>query len=516
MANQLQLRKGSATPIAATTVITDALQAEPFFNTTDGGLYVAKSTGSAGFAFIGGGDTIAPNTSSSGAELKLRDGGASDYVSIRGASAMTATYSVVMPSAIGSPTTFLELNSVVTGEVKEISAITAGGSGYTNGPASNVGITGGTGTGLTVDIIVSSGAVVAAYINNPGSGYTAADTITISGGTGATFTVNKVGDSAVLAWGTPPGGFSNFTVGDGTTTDTINSGDALTITGGDGITSTLDNTTATAPEFTLDLDIDGMTDIGSALADADLIAVDDGGAGTNRKAAVTRVADYTFSKVSGDITIAAGGAATIAANSVALGADTTGNYVEDVTAGNGLTKTSSVGEGQTVDLAVGAGEGIAVTASAVQLKNAANLTGNTILKWNNTNTQLDNSSITDDGTDVTITGNTNLIITGNLTVSGTTTTVNTQDVLVEDQNIVLGNVGTPSNSTASGGGITLNGGTDGDKTIVWVQTTTAWTLSEHLDLANNKEYRMNGTAVLDYDGSGNLILDNVIVDGGSY
>ena len=70
MANQLQLRKGSASPIAAATVITNALEAEPFFNTTDGGLYVAKATGSAGFAFIGGGDTIAPNTSSTGAELK--------------------------------------------------------------------------------------------------------------------------------------------------------------------------------------------------------------------------------------------------------------------------------------------------------------------------------------------------------------------------------------------------------------------------------------------------------------
>ena len=114
-----------------------------------------------------------------------------------------------------------------------------------------------------------------------------------------------------------------------------------------------------------------------------------------------------------------------------------------------------------------------------------------------------------------VTGN-NLTVTGNLTVSGTTTTVNTQNVLVEDQNIVLGNVATPTNATANGGGITLNGGTDGDKTITWVQGTAAWTLSEHLDLAINKEYRMNGTAVLDYDGSGNLILDNVIVDGGTY
>ena len=60
---------------------------------------------------------------------------------------------------------------------------------------------------------------------------------------------------------------------------------------------------------------------------------------------------------------------------------------------------------------------------------------------------------------------------------------------------------------------TLLGATN--KTITWVQTTAAWTLSEHLDLANTKEYRMNGTAVLAYSGT-DLILDNVIVDGGTY
>ena len=65
---------------------------------------------------------------------------------------------------------------------------------------------------------------------------------------------------------------------------------------------------------------------------------------------------------------------TVAANSVALGTDTTGNYVEDVTAGAGLTKTSTASEGQTVDLAVGAGTGITVNADDVEAKNAAGLT----------------------------------------------------------------------------------------------------------------------------------------------
>lgn len=106
-----------------------------------------------------------------------------------------------------------------------------------------------------------------------------------------------------------------------------------------------------------------------------------------------------------------------------------------------------------------------------------------------------------------------LTIGGNLTVNGTTTTINTQEVLVEDKNIVLGNVTTPTDVTADGGGITLLGATN--KTINWVDATDAWTLSEHVNIAATKEYRMNGTAVLAYNGA-TRILDNVEIDGGTF
>ena len=42
----------------------------------------------------------------------------------------------------------------------------------------------------------------------------------------------------------------------------------------------------------VDLDIDGATDIGANLADADLFIVDDGAGGTNRKLAASRIATY--------------------------------------------------------------------------------------------------------------------------------------------------------------------------------------------------------------------------------
>ena len=72
------------------------------------------------------------------------------------------------------------------------------------------------------------------------------------------------------------------------------------------------DTIATANKVSLSaLDIDGATDIGAALADADLFIVDDGAGGTNRKAAASRITDYTFGKVSGDITITSSGVSSI-------------------------------------------------------------------------------------------------------------------------------------------------------------------------------------------------------------
>ena len=48
-----------------------------------------------------------------------------------------------------------------------------------------------------------------------------------------------------------------------------------------------------------DLDIDGGTDIGAALVDADLMIVDDGAGGTNRKATMARLATYMGTKITG-------------------------------------------------------------------------------------------------------------------------------------------------------------------------------------------------------------------------
>ena len=85
-------------------------------------------------------------------------------------------------------------------------------------------------------------------------------------------------------------------------------------------------------------------------------------------------------------------------------------------------------------------------------------------------------------------------IKGDLVVEGTTTTINSTTISVDDKNIELGSVDTPTNVTADGGGITLRGTTD--KTLNWVSATSAWTSSEDFNLLTGKAYEINGTAVL--------------------
>jgi hypothetical protein len=87
-----------------------------------------------------------------------------------------------------------------------------------------------------------------------------------------------------------------------------------------------------------------------------------------------------------------------------------------------------------------------------------------------------------------------LTLSGDLTVNGTTTNLNSTNLVIEDKNIVLGDTGTPTDTTADGGGITLKGATD--KTINWVDATDAWTSSEDFNLASGKAYEIAGTSVL--------------------
>jgi hypothetical protein len=87
-----------------------------------------------------------------------------------------------------------------------------------------------------------------------------------------------------------------------------------------------------------------------------------------------------------------------------------------------------------------------------------------------------------------------LTVTGDLTINGTTTTINATTVTVDDKNIELGSVASPTDITADGGGITLKGTTD--KTISWIGSTGYWTSNVNLSAPALVSTVATGTAPL--------------------
>ena len=258
-------------------------------------------------------------------------------------------------------------------------------------------------------------------------------------------------------------------------------------------------------------DIDGATDIGADLVDADLLIVDDGAGGTNRKTALSRIKKYVYSAVSGDATISDTGALTIAATSIE-------NSMLAGSIANDKLSNSTVSYGG-VSLALGASD----ATPAFDLSDATNyptssLSGtitNTQLAGSIANSKLTNSTITvTDGSNSTATalggtitfagtanettvaesGGTvtiglpdnvtlasnlnvgqNLVISGNLTVSGTQTVIDTNTLNVGDNIITLNSdeTGTPSQNA----GIEVERGTGTNVQLRWNETADKWQIT---------------------------------------
>lgn len=152
-----------------------------------------------------------------------------------------------------------------------------------------------------------------------------------------------------------------------------------------------------------------------------------------------------------DITISA----TVQPDSVALGTDTTGDYVASASAGNGISIT-------------GSGEGANLT-----------ITNTGVLSVAGTNNEITVSASAGNVTiglpdNVTVAGD--LVVDGNLTVSGSTTYLNTATLTVED-NIVLLN----SNATGSAvadAGIEVERGDDPNASFFWDESENKWTAND--------------------------------------
>jgi len=157
-----------------------------------------------------------------------------------------------------------------------------------------------------------------------------------------------------------------------------------------------------------------------------------------------------FSDVSGDITIASNGTATIQANSVALGTDTTGDYVQSLGSGTGVTIGSNSGEGSQPTIAVdyGSSANNAVegntTITLTQTAGEIDITGTPAQALGGAPSYTIGLADTISG-DRTFSGDT-ITISNDLVVQGTASFQNTTNLQVADQFILLNSGSTTDNS----------------------------------------------------------------------
>jgi hypothetical protein len=177
------------------------------------------------------------------------------------------------------------------------------------------------------------------------------------------------------------------------------------------------------------------------------------------------------------------------------------------TVSNSALGTTVTGVGTFFTRSFNVGDTITIGGQTVAISAIASDTSMTTAAITNANTNATYTVV--GGTKFSVDANGDVTIAGDLTVNGTTVTVNSTTLTVDDKNIELGSVASPTDTTADGGGITLKGATD--KTFNWVNSTAAWTSSEHINLASGKSIKMNSNTVLSA-----TTLDSVTVDGGTY
>jgi hypothetical protein len=471
---------------------------------------------------------------------------------------------------------------IVSGSVAELAAVSAStgidvdgrvaatsfygdGSNLTNVPAGSINIesfTNGTGIGTaeTTDKLLLSDAGVEKYINvsqlpftnNSGdiTGVTAGDGLTGGGNSGGvTLTVN-VDDSSIetnsdairvkasgitndmlagsIASGKLAGGITNAQLAGSIAASKL----AGSI--GDSKLSTI----STANKVSLAaLDLDGGTDIGADLADADLMIVDDGAGGTNRKATMSRlrtymqdnltfttntdtntqlsqeqVEDFVGGMLDGTETLITVGYDDVNGNIDFVVDNDLANYSNSNSGFLTSVSTANIGDSQVTNAKLAgsianaklANSSITINGSAISLGGSVTtpndntqlsteavqdivggmFTGNTDTRVTTTYddtsgkvsvvvtdmTANDNDDVSvanlktrlaggfgsnavqiGDSTDIVTIGN-NLVVTGDLTVSGTTTTVDTANLNVTDQFINLNDGG-----SAADGGLVVEG-----------------------------------------------------------
>tara|TARA_B100001175_G_scaffold22366_1_gene16769 strand:- start:519 stop:3335 length:2817 start_codon:yes stop_codon:yes gene_type:complete len=323
-----------ATNIVGTLTVTGDIAAD---NVTVNGNTVSTSSGNLTLDSSGGTVAVSDNITVSG------NGSVTGTFDVDGATTLDGL--TVAEGAAFSSTLDVDGATTLDGlTVAEAAAFSAGvtitGALDANGGASidnvQIGVTNNN------EIDTSSGNLV---IDSAGGTTTVDDNLTVSGNLTVNGTTTTINSTTVAI------DDKNFQVATGAADDAAADGAGLTVDSGDGdktwnFEATGDNwgaseninlasgkvlkvnntqilsATALSSAVVVDLasvNIDGGTDIGADIVDADEMLIDDGGGGTNRRSDMSRVKKYIWSSASSDLTASASGVVTLANSGVSAG-----------------------------------------------------------------------------------------------------------------------------------------------------------------------------------------------------
>ena len=335
--------------------------------------------------------------------------------------------------------------------------------------------------------------------------------------TDSSITSVKINDSAVSTVKIADSAVTNAKITDGTIANAKLVNNSITVAGGSGLSP---DTTAVSLGGTVTLNIVAGSGI---TVSSDAVNITPLGISTAMIAdsAVTnaKITDGTIANaklVNNSITVVGGSGLLPNTTVVNLGESITLNVQTDnstleISSDALRVKAGSIGNSQLgINYAGSASQGGAASSVANSLTNSLGILA---LSYNGSaaaTVSVDSQAVVMMTGAQTIAGaktfSNNIVIGGDLTVNGTTTSVNSNEVNIGDNKIILNSDATTG--TASDGGIQVYTGVAASPELLWVQSTRQWSLStdgtNYYEIASSKKVRA-GTSVLSTNDSSKTI-----------